>query len=80
MLKVKLFAKARDAVGSPQIELPWTDGETVKSLKQAMMERHAALCPIMDSLLIAVNDDYASDKTVVKTVDEVACFPAVSGG
>ena len=29
MLTVKLFAKARDLVGSSEIQIPWSDGQTV---------------------------------------------------
>ena len=33
MLRVKLFAQASQIVGSPLIEIPWTDGDTVRILK-----------------------------------------------
>ncbi|MDB5346698.1 MAG: molybdopterin synthase small subunit [Schlesneria sp.] len=80
MLTVKLFAKARDLVGSPIIQIPWSDGDTVGRLKLALSERHPSLLPLVPRLLVAVNNDYAPDSLKVRTSDEVACFPPVSGG
>ena len=80
MLSVKLFAKARDLVGRPVIQMPWSDGQTVASLKQRLGELHPALLPLLPRLLVAVNNDYAADSTPVSSTDEVACFPPVSGG
>lgn len=79
-LNVKLFAKARDLVGSPEIQIPWSDGQTVAHLKQALAERHPAILPLVSRLLVAINNDYATETTVVTTQDDVACFPPVSGG
>jgi molybdopterin converting factor small subunit len=67
-------------VGSPLIQIPWSDGETVGRLKQVLSERHPSLMPLVPRLLVAVNNDYASDTFKVSTSDEVACFPPVSGG
>ncbi|MBS0204347.1 MAG: MoaD/ThiS family protein [Planctomycetes bacterium] len=80
MLSVKLFARARDLAGSPIIQIPWSDGLTVASLKQRLGELHPAVLPLVPRLLVAVNNDYAGDSTIVKVTDEVACFPPVSGG
>lgn len=80
MLSVKLFAKARDLVGSPEITLPWSDGQTVATLKQQLSELYPRLVPLVPRLLVAVNNDYATDATPLSAIDEVACFPPVSGG
>jgi molybdopterin synthase sulfur carrier subunit len=80
MLQVKLFANAREVVGSSVVEIPWSDGQTVLQLKQALAERYPALQPMISRLLVAVNNDYAADEAAIQTVNEVACFPPVSGG
>ena len=80
MLSIKLFAKARDLVGSLVIQIPWSDGETVAHLKQRLGELHPAILPLLPRLLVAVNNDYAADSAPVSSMDEVACFPPVSGG
>jgi sulfur-carrier protein len=80
MLKVRLFAKARDLAGAPIVELPWSDGGSVAQLKQTLSELHPALQPLVPRLLVAVNNEYARDDTPLRASDEVACFPPVSGG
>ena len=79
-LLVKLFAKARDLAGRPTIEMPWCDGETVAVLKRRLAEQHPDLLSLVPRLLVAVNNNYATDDTSLKVTDEVACFPPVSGG
>lgn len=80
MLSVKLFARARDLVGRPEIHIPWQDGQTVAELKQQLASLHPSLIPLAPRLLVAVNNDYAADAHLLKSTDEVACFPPVSGG
>ena len=80
MLQVKLFAQARQLVGDPHVEIPWSDGQTVAVLKQTLQQRHPQLAPLIPRLLVAVNNDYAADDAVIQASDEVACFPPVSGG
>lgn len=80
MLRIKLFAQARQLAGSALVEIPWSDGETVSQLKIRLGELHPTLVPLIPRLLVAVNNDYAQEKGTIKTTDEVACFPPVSGG
>ena len=80
MLRVMLFAQARQLAGHSFLEIPWTDGQTVFQLKQALVERHPDLQPLIPRLLVAINNDYAADATAIGCTDEVACFPPVSGG
>ena len=80
MLKIKLFAQAREIAGSAQVEIPWSDGETVLQLRQTLGELYPGLQPLMPRLLVAVNNDYCRDEATIKPSDEVACFPPVSGG
>ncbi len=80
MLRVKLFAKARDVAGCPMLEIPWKDGQTVSDLKQLLVAQHPGLGPLIPQLLVAINNDYADDGVVIQATDEVACFPPVSGG
>ena len=79
-LAVKLFAKARVLAGRAVVELEWTDGETVADLKRRLSEQHPKLEPLVPRLLVAVNNNYATDSAMLNITDEVACFPPVSGG
>ncbi|HEY0982859.1 MULTISPECIES: MoaD/ThiS family protein [unclassified Schlesneria] len=80
MLRVKLFAQAKQLVGSPQVELPWADGQSVTELKQQLGEQYPQLQSLLPRLLVAVNSEYAGNEQTITTRDEVACFPPVSGG
>jgi molybdopterin converting factor subunit 1 len=80
MLQVLLFAQARQLAGSPRLEVPWSDGQTVLQLKEALAKLHPNLQLLIPRLMVAVNNDYAEDGTRISCTDEVACFPPVSGG
>ena len=80
MLLIKLFAKAREIVGRPTIEFAWEDGQSVLTLKRCLAEQYPDLVPLLPRLLVAINNDYAADDATVRSSDDVACFPPVSGG
>lgn len=80
MLRVKLFARAKQLVGHDVVTMSWSDGGTVAALKEALCQSYPNLRPLAPQLLFAVNNEYASDDFMLKSTDEVACFPPVSGG
>ena len=80
MLNVKLFAQACQLAGSPNVQIPWRDGDTVSQLRQRLAELHPALRSLNSRLFVAVNNEYARDEDSIRISDEVACFPPVSGG
>ncbi len=79
-IRVQLFAAARDAAGNAVVELKVPTGANVSTLRQQLVDEYTALKPLQDTLLVAVNNEYASDETALHASDEVACFPPVSGG
>jgi sulfur-carrier protein len=79
-ISVRFFARARDLVGSESVQLTCPEAATVGDLKRLLVERHPALDPIVGSLLIAVDRDFADENSVLSEGAEVACFPPVSGG
>ncbi len=78
MIKVKLFGITRDIVGQPilDIEAPI---DTVGQLKEFMTSAYPKIKGL-NSLLIAVNSEYAQDEVAIKPTDEIALIPPVSGG
>lgn len=80
MLTVHFFARARDLVGKPSLEISWIDGESVSALKRNLAVLYPRLLPLIPKLLVAVNNNFAGDATPIRCDDEVACFPPVSGG
>lgn len=79
-LSIKLFARARDLAGSPNITVEVPQRATVAALRTALAEQHPALAKIVPSLLVAINTDYATDETALSESSNVSCFPPVSGG
>ena len=78
--KVLLFARARDLAGADQIEIEIADGARIGEVRSELLNRFSGLQSLAGSLLIAMNNCYASDETIVETGAEIACFPPVSGG
>lgn len=77
---VLLFAAARTAAGSDNLPLSLPPDSTVADLRGALYEAVPALKPLASSLLIAVNEVYASDTDTLPPSATIACFPPVSGG
>lgn len=75
-----MFARACDLAGGDQIEIELTEGARIKDVRRELLAQVPGLQPIAGSLLIAMNNCYASDELVVEPGAEIACFPPVSGG
>lgn len=78
-MKVLTFGIAKDIVGGPQMDLPYVEGMTVLTLKKAVLEAYPQF-EKLNSLAIAVNNEYAEDDLRIKPQDEVVLIPPVSGG
>ncbi|MDQ3468264.1 MAG: MoaD/ThiS family protein [Actinomycetota bacterium] len=78
MAVVRLFAAAREAAGTGRDELP---GETVAAVLAAATDRYGTdFAGVLGTCRIWVNGDAASPETTVRSTDEVAVLPPVSGG
>ena len=84
MVKVKLFANFREAVGRRELEIKAT---TVKELISRIAEEYPAVTPLLfengklrDYVHIMVNGKSANEDTEIGDGDVVAIFPPVSGG
>jgi len=74
--KVMFFAHLRDAVGEESVSLDFT-GKTVAEAKEILSEQYGVN---LDSVMAAVNEEFASDEDVLSDGDVVAFIPPVSGG
>jgi sulfur-carrier protein len=77
MNKILFFAHLRDAVGEEFLTLD-ASGKTVAELK-AELARNYNL-PKLDTVMTAVNEEFAQDDEVIQNGDEIAFIPPVSGG
>jgi len=80
LLRVKLFAFAKQAAQADHVELEVPVGATVADVRRALVARLPDLAAAERHLMFAVGADYAADGRVVAATDEVACIPPVSGG
>ncbi len=79
-VKVLLFATLRDRAGSKFLELEIPDAMNVGDLKRRIATDFPTLRESMDSVLVAINHEYAFDEGLVPINAEIAMFPPVSGG
>jgi molybdopterin converting factor subunit 1 len=79
-LRVKLFAVAKQRIGSGAIDVELPDGATVRQLRGAILEQYPPLTDVLAHARLAVNSDYAADTAVISPAAEIAIIPPVSGG
>lgn len=80
ILTIKLFAVARERLGTNHIEVKLGDPATVADLRHALAEQFPSLTDLLPHIRIAINSDYATPAAVVPPGAEVALIPPVSGG
>ncbi|HOU40918.1 MAG TPA: molybdenum cofactor biosynthesis protein MoaE [Promineifilum sp.] len=80
-LEIRLFATLKDRAGRDRIRVELPDRPaTAADVLTAVAASYPALAPALPTSLLAVNRAFAGPDTPVKTGDEVALFPPVSGG
>jgi molybdopterin synthase catalytic subunit len=79
-IRVLFFGAARDVVDQNSVLLTVEGTATVARAFQQLVERFGGLERFGRSLLFAVNQEYATQETVLHDNDELAIFPPVSGG
>jgi len=80
MIRVRLFAVARQVAGREEVELEVPEPATVAQVREHLARAVPALGNLADRFLFAVNSEYADDTTTIPSAAEVACIPPVSGG
>jgi molybdopterin converting factor subunit 1 len=55
------------------------DGETTADLKNSLEQQYPRLKQLT-SYMVAVNNEYAQDESILNETDEIAIIPPVSGG
>src|SRR5687767_9270485 len=82
MIKVRVlfFGAARDAVGQEQIEVELESPINAGQARAKLLSDYPSLQRFGNSLLFAVNQQYAKSDREISEGDELAVFPPVSGG
>lgn len=77
MVNVLFFAELQETSGKEKITVE-TSGKTISDLKENLQNDYDLTG--IDKAMVAVNEEYADDKTVLQKGDVVAFIPPVSGG
>jgi molybdopterin synthase catalytic subunit len=78
--KVLFFATLRDRTGVREITIEFPQGSHISDIKKNILEKYPAIGQIMDTMIVALNHEFAFDEDVVSNEAEIAMFPPVSGG
>jgi molybdopterin synthase catalytic subunit len=79
-VRVRLFARYREATGQERLDVDVPDGGTVDAAWAAIVARHPDLARYRPYTLFAVGHDYVEPDHALKPDDELCLFPPVSGG
>ena len=78
-VKIALFGITKEIIGAAKLNYGLTAATNVESLLQALKADYPAL-QNLNSLLVAVNDEYAQPEQLLREQDEIALIPPVCGG
>lgn len=79
-VNILFFAKARDITTVPEIDLILPKESNTIYLIQKLLQLYPSLEVILDTSILAVNQEYTTDIVNLKSGDEIAIIPPVSGG
>ena len=80
VVSVLFFGAARDATGTDEAQLTLNPPHNSENSLAQVLNTYPALRRFGNSLLFAVNQEYASPDREISDGDELAIFPPVSGG
>lgn len=77
MINILLFSYLQEQIGEAKLSVELSDC-TVKEMKEWMEAQYPQIS--FQHVMAAVNEEFATDTTVVKKGDTVAFIPPISGG
>lgn len=79
-VRLLFFGAARDATGHEEIDFGLDSPANTESARSQILAKYPDLQRFGNSLLFAVNQEYAQPEREIHDGDELALFPPVSGG
>lgn len=82
MVKIRFFAMLKNKVGQEEVNLDVPENISLEKFKQILKKEFPAITEFLDkkSIMISVNQEFATNNTMIKDGDEVALLPPFSGG
>ena len=78
--RVLFFATLRENTGVKETTVEFPQGTNIAEIKKIVLEKYPALDPNIETIIVALNHEFAFDEDIVKDGAEIAMFPPVSGG
>jgi sulfur-carrier protein len=79
-VKVLFFGRLRELIGHAEDSMGFVDSTTIEQLFAAYSSRHPELAKYRSSVVASRNQEFAAWDTPLRTGDEIAFLPPVSGG
>ncbi len=80
LARVLFFATLRDKTGVREIMIEFPEGSHISEIKQMVLGKYPGIKQLMETMIVALNHEFAFDEDVVPNNAEIAMFPPVSGG
>ncbi|SFJ62669.1 molybdopterin converting factor subunit 1 [Thermoflavimicrobium dichotomicum] len=78
-MKILCFADLGEKIGK-NVEFPLETTITVRELREKLSEQYPLYQQQLQTCMVAINQTYAEEETVISPDDVVALIPPVSGG
>jgi molybdopterin converting factor subunit 1 len=79
-VKILFFGRLKELAGHAEDSLEFAEGATVEQLFALYAARHPELAKYRSSVVASRNQEFAAWDTPLRSGDEVAFLPPVSGG
>lgn len=79
-VNIKPFASYREMIGEKGIVMNLPEGSSVSALISDLVDKYPGLKPFESKMVVAVNYEYQGHNYILRSDDEVALIPPVSGG
>jgi len=77
VINILLFAHLQEAVGESKLTVDLSD-VTVAQMKDWMEKHYPQLS--LQQMMTAINEEFATDTTIIRSGDTIAFIPPISGG
>jgi molybdopterin synthase catalytic subunit len=79
-LNIRLFATLKELAGASSVQIELEEPSTVADLLKMIGIKYPNMELSLQSTLVSVNHEYAERELMLKSNNEIALFPPVSGG